>query len=340
MKLTAFMHVLFGVGMVFSMPSNTPSFPIHTSHTPGGGNQFVLPVNLTSSSVSNQFAQVTAVHDSIGDGYSLSKFSIGVVELVGRSGQIRITPNSSNSANWVQLKWDHLIEYDASNTAVAEILPNSWARSAMTWQSPIAVSLNVSNVMYNATKVVFNGTVTLNSIATVDLSMSVYLYAVDLVMPNGNQSLGVSTNQVKFDIDFGPWPFQSDNNTLHFGVSLSSSATDAVPSAIVPMVDSMTNNSHQLITVGQAQLISPSNAFADGNQTNVVQGITNSSTGDVVTHWVFPHYITQLHYDPVLSSSSSSTSTTSIAVNSATSSAIKYHSVVPTVVGLLIAAII
>ena len=339
MKQIALMQVLFGVGMAFSMPSIPP---ISTSYTSGSVNQFVLPVNLSSSSVSTQFAQVTAVHDSTNvDGYSLSKFSVGVVELVGRSGQIRITPNTSNSADWVQLQWDHLIEYDASNTVVAQITPNSWASSTMAWQSPIAVSLNVSNVMYNATKVVFNGTVTLlNGTAAVDLSMSVYLYAVDLVVPNGNQSLGVSTNQVKFDIDFGPWPFKSDNNTLHFGVSLSSSATDAVPSAIVPMVDSMANNNHQLITVGLAQLISPSNAFADGNQTNVIQGITSSSTGSVVTHWVFPHYITELHYDPVLSSSSSSTSTTSTAVNSATSSATKYNSVVPAVVGLLIAAIV
>lgn len=308
-----------------------------TSH---GGSQTAIPVDLTSISVDPQFAHVAAVHDlTDGYGFALSKPSVGVVEVVGRSGQIRISPNISGSADWVQLKWDHLTEYDLSNTSVAQVAPGDWANSDMAWQNPTAVSLNVSNVFYNATNVVFNGTVTPSrATQAVALSMSVYIYATDMVVQNGNQSISVKQNQIKFDVDFGAWPFRSSNNTLHFGVSLSSSTVDAVASSIVPTIDSVTNNTHQLIEVGMAKLVAPTNAFADGNQIIVTQGISSTAPGTVVTHWVFPYYANELYYDPVLSSTS--TATTTATVDPTSSSGSKLSAFVPAIICLIMAAVI
>ena len=114
---------------------------------------------------------------------------------------------------------------------------------------------------------------------------------------------------MKFNIDIGAWPFKSINNTLHFGVALTSSSSEPSaqtqpPSAsITNITDQMTKNVHNSLVIGRAQLIAPTNAFIDDVQTLVSQGITSESGDSIVTHWIFPYYTSDIHYDPVLSSS-------------------------------------
>jgi len=134
-------------------------------------------------------------------------------------------------------------------------------------------------------------------------NVTTWIYTSTVQVQNGNQTITVPKDSLKFTIKITDWPFMSSTNKLHFGAAILSQGgyrSDA------PMIQPK-NTVEQRIQFGPGNLDLANQAVIDGvNQ--AISATTYSIGTQTGVLWTFPYFKNSLEYDPVLTTSGASAS--------------------------------
>jgi len=205
------------------------------------------------------------------------------VDLVGQSGQIKLT---TTHKNWIKLSWDKIQEINATTGGVVQFV-NNFASQQFSVSNPMTAACDSSTT---GTKFVFMATVTPTKKGTpVNMNVTVWLNLTDTATGapatscNGNP---VGANQVKFDISVSSWPFVDPSDKLSFGAVLDYKGGKSVDPS---------NATH--VQAGPGSVTSSQTASYDGTN-GPVTVTTYSSTGKTGIQWQFNSFTNSLVYDP------------------------------------------
>jgi hypothetical protein len=224
------------------------------------------------------------------------------VDLVGQSGQIKLTPQ--NATSFTKLKWSKLEEIDANNQ-VLQSVNNFASEKLMEWGAP-------REGMYNgtvATLVTLNGSITVgngNNAKTAQLEITVYVFKTEVIVINGNTTVVVPKDNIKFDVNINNWPFVSNKSRLTFGVNLESQGGRLTATSSDTTTGTSAANK---VTFGPGNIVSPKNALVDGVDTPIT--VTFDSASSTLT-WNFPYFASSLEYDPTMAAEATTTGTASL----------------------------
>jgi hypothetical protein len=217
------------------------------------------------------------------------------VEFVGKSGQFKLYESSKGNDDFIKIKMEKLEEIDSSGKRVKSV--PAFASMDFVWSEPELVDMDSSddNVV-NATMVMFSVSFNVES-SNVDFSMKTWLFEQAGTVMNGNETIEVAQNALKFTVSIKNWPFEESSHRLKFGVDIKSDDDDE-DDVERETVNDRGSAEQVKFSLGDFYLSAPTSAIVDGSLTNITSEIEVSSSKTELD-WIFPSF-TELEYDPVI----------------------------------------
>jgi len=219
------------------------------------------------------------------------------VQYLGSSGQVKLLP-LSDEQKFFKIQMNRLVELNADGTQ-SGCKSASFASLDASWSAPQTFQFS-GNTSGTAILVNFTASVPLTgcgggAAGSVDFTMYTYLYTVAGTTWNGNRSVSVNRDCVKFSVKLGNWPWQDVTHKLQFGIRVSSNRNGD------PVQRTRNDTSHH-------ERFGISGGAVDASTEAVVDGV-NQPMGFVVTvsnahtdlDFNFPYFASTLLYDPTLS---------------------------------------
>jgi len=223
-----------------------------------------------------------------------------VIQFLGQSGQIKLTP--ANSTDFIQIRWNKIEEVTPQGVVVQSV--NNFASQVFTWSQPESVVVNG----YNATSVVLASqlSVGLGSqvTSTTIFNISTYIFNMEAMVRNGNQTLSVPENSVKFTVHIDSWPFLNYSNVLTFGAALLHAGGESSSVGGITFKNSQENS----IDFGPGTMDMANTAVVDGYNENVTMRTYSVDPVTSGVQWTFPAFNVSLDYDPTLTLTGTSSS--------------------------------
>ncbi|KAG6608763.1 Multidrug resistance-associated protein 1 [Phytophthora cinnamomi] len=218
------------------------------------------------------------------------------------------------TGKYMRLSVTSLTELDASGATVESV--DKFKPKYSDWTD--IETADVDGVSVSSTT--FVSTVEVGIAKTeVAFNLTASIYQGNATVPYGSQMLSVPAGALKFIVDIAGWPFATTNNTLVLAVGLDAKGPNG--KALSKPVKKPKNGSDSVgdadverVDMGDSMFMDvPSLVILDGVEENLLNTSVVESAGDTSFEWVFPSFMTSLHYDPVLGDTS--TTTTDSGVN-------------------------
>lgn len=226
------------------------------------------------------------------------------VDFVGSSGKMKIYPSDAKDAPWIMVSMGHLTE--TGNGATNAI--TSFASQDFAWSDP--VSQTVDNVA--TTYVAFDSTLAVGkggSVVNVPFKVETWLYQETGTAKNGNQTVEVRKDSLKFTVSIASWPFENPLNELTFGINIDTKGGKSEATK-----EQKSGKKEASIGFGEDGSLDVSQtAIVDGVEKDIVVN-TVGGKGKVTVEFTFPHFANTLKYDPVLTAAASMTQAASVVV--------------------------
>jgi len=221
------------------------------------------------------------------------------VDFVGQSGQIKLFP-SAESKKFIKIKWSKLSEVDASGATVQSA--SSLASKTFEWVGPESVTVQG----HAATKVTLQSVLQINGApsARPHFNVSAYLFTTSVTLSDGDSTVEVPRNSLKFSIGVDGWPFESASNFLTLSAQVE---TPKNKDGAKDKADS--TKSHTRFDFDDSHIVLQNTAIADGVQVNI-----NSTVEGKNVEWKFPAFTERLDYDPTLGLESAATAAAAAAI--------------------------
>jgi len=225
-------------------------------------------------------------------------------EVLGQSGKIRLYDSDTGST--LQIKWNKIEEIATNGQKVAFV--NNMASQDFTVSNPTLVPVNGKN----ATKITLS--VPSLNVASGNfhpsLSVDVFIYQQETTVQNGNQTLTVLADQLKFTINMAGWQFSNAANTLHFGLQVLEKGDKDPSSSTV----TAKNSDEKTVKFDSGNLDLATEAVIDGHNVAITSTVTKVGQNTVVD-LTFPSFTSTLSYDPTLSLNGSPNSASTLAAS-------------------------
>lgn len=137
---------------------------------------------------------------------------------------------------------------------------------------------------HNATVISLTANVTVAT-GTAKVNITTYLVSGSATFQNGNETVSVDGNVLKFSVEVASWPFRNSNNTLSVAIGVSNMEGTFESNSLVA---NYTDGSYALVEMSGV-------AFVD----NVLKKVTPSYTNKEFTV-TFPSFTNAVLYDPVI----------------------------------------
>lgn len=135
---------------------------------------------------------------------------------------------------------------------------------------------------------------------TANFTMTTITYHEDGTAQNGNETIFVPKDGLKFSIEVSDWPFLSADNFLQFGVDLRVQKGDGTDATLQSGSGTPNGPRNQRFDLGDGlSLDAPSTAVIDGMQADIVSTMDVSSNRQSLD-WTFPAFESTLYYDPFI----------------------------------------
>jgi hypothetical protein len=218
------------------------------------------------------------------------------IDYTGQSGQMKIYP--ANEVGFIQIKMDSLAETTASGGSTSNKI-TTFANQEFTWSTPTPVTRNGVDGMFTY----FSATLSNNA----KFGLNTTIWVKDVVVSNGNQTITVPANTLKFDVDVTNWPFLATTNELSFGLSVATKGDkgDAKRSE---------GASGSKVTVADGYIEAPSQCVADGVNKPAPLSISQNGKNTILL-WKFPYFASTLRYDPIVNPQASGGGIFSVAIS-------------------------
>jgi len=214
----------------------------------------------------------------------------------GSSGQFAILP-ASGSGKWLKVKLRRLREIGANETSDREV--SGFGNHDFVWYGPYYTMING----VNATCMNFTDTFTVDS-QQVKFSLTTVATPTEVDIPYGNETITVTADSLKFSVQIENWPFQSESNSLTFGINVESKGQDKKGKGDE---SSTSGYKGKKMAFADGDLNFPTTAVIDGVSQNIVVNATEAQNGgDLQVDFVFPYFSSYVYYDPEMSLSSDS----------------------------------
>jgi len=218
------------------------------------------------------------------------------VQYVGRSGQIKLFPEGSDSENgtnnFMKIKWYKIEEVRPDGRKVKAV--NNFASQDFQWGRPTEAMLGENKAM----KVDLIASLGVQGV-NVGFNVSTWLISEDTEVQNGNQTIAVEANSLKFTVSISGWPFADTANSLRFGAQINSAGN-----RLAEAEREEDGGKIRSQKFGAGQIRMATEAVVDGRNENIT--IDNTMSGSdlnmmLKVDWLFPYFQNTLVYDPSLS---------------------------------------
>lgn len=221
------------------------------------------------------------------------------VQYLGSSGEIKLFPKA-DASKFFKIQMGRLLEVNADGSSSGCGAPN-FASVAATWSQPETIQFT-GNVSGTALRVKFDTSVSLTGCGggggggtqSADFAITTYLYTVEGQALNGNRTIFVPRESVKFTVKVTNWPWTSASPKLKFGIRVTSNQN--VQSTTRNRTESLHN---ERFGIPGGTVDASTEAVVDSVNMPIEFGLS-SSPSYVDLDFIFPHFTTSVIYDPTL----------------------------------------
>ncbi|RLN78340.1 hypothetical protein BBJ28_00000514 [Nothophytophthora sp. Chile5] len=228
----------------------------------------------------------------------------------GKDGaKMEVCPSGDcTNGQFMRLTMSSIKEVGIDGSVVQSV--ETFNKTTSDWSEMVTSFINGVNVSSTS----YVTTLTVGADAEVSFNLTASIFASNTTVAYGNQTVAVPVGGLKFTLDFSTWPFASADNTLTVAVKMESKGKGgkAGKPTKKPHGNGSGNSTHtaiERVDMGNGMFMdAPTTVIVDGVEATVVNSSVVASVGGVEFQWVFPHFESTLHYDPVLGEDSNSTS--------------------------------
>lgn len=223
-----------------------------------------------------------------------------------RGGMVRFCFDEEICKNVIQLKLFKLVERTSGGSVVQK--SENFANSDYEWTAPQVETVNgTERIRVEMKSNVSVGSPNLDQNA--EFEFHSFVYKTNGTAINGNQTLDIPKNSLKFSIKVKNWPWKSTDNVLTFGVALLSKTKRGGPGRKSPLRKKGRGRKGKVsrFELGDGSFLdSPEQCECDGKAVELKETLTEDiGNKGVMMSWTFPHFENAVYYDPVLGSTSS-----------------------------------
>ena len=220
------------------------------------------------------------------------------INVQGQSGKFTVCPQGDCETQSLQVEVDFIREIDVSGKKVSQHFKENLASSTFTVLPATVVAMGSPSV--DAAKASFSATIgvrTGGSTVDATLGLDTYFFNKTTTIQNGNQTLSVSKDAMKFDINVATWDFADMANRLEVGIKLTSKGASK---ATEPTLEAGVTNGGKTMDFGNMYFDTPTTAIYDGTEGSCnVSSALSGSKSSVIT-FTFSSFASDVKYDPLL----------------------------------------
>ena len=223
-----------------------------------------------------------------------------------KGGMVQFCFDEDECKHVIMLKLFKLVEHTADGD-VAQKAEN-FNKADFNWSEPLT---ETSDDGTERIKVQLNSNITVGKPADpikAQFTMDTFIYVDAGFSMNGNQTLDIPKNALKFSISIKNWPWKNASNYLTFGLAMKVRTKGGKDGAKNPERKRGRGRDGKVSRFelgGGAFMDSPELCEIDGETQEVMSTLTSDIGNDgVLLAWSFPHFETSLFYDPVIGDTS------------------------------------